>query len=767
MSNNPTSEKLNFIELLGKFNKIEIPIIQRDYAQGREGKEELRRNFLESLHEATSKSKELELDFIYGDVQENIFRPLDGQQRLTTLFLLHWFAINQKREHFKELFVIVQEHLLKFTYETRTSSKEFCEELVSKGIDMANLLETDYWDEAKTKPKNNSLSKTIQNTHWYFLSWKKDPTIKAMLVMLDAIYQVFNNENNLLENLNKISFHFVELQNFGLSDDLYIKMNARGKPLTEFENFKAKFEQHITKIIYKTDNLGNIIFEDEKEVLEKDNWEKNIGQFENFAFKLDSIWTDLFWKYRDFKENIFDEQFLNFFRTFALLNYTLKANTKDENFRANIDLLRSSDKISFNKYLELGCIDLIYFETVKAVLNQIASKNGLTTYLDTVNYIDEKNIFKGIIKLSEAKENQNITSNELSYPDLVIAFGYYKYLAIEKNIIRENLNDWMRVVHNLVEGTRPYLFNNANEFANAVRSIDNLLEHRNSILEYFATSENDSLSGFTKEQVIEEKIKADLILRNTVWKDAILKIESHRYFNGQIGFLLHWCKDLSGAHDIEKFEAYTQKCKAIFIDDGLKEFTNFLFERALLTFGDYLLSKGQNYSFLVNYDRDISWKRLLRDNTDKRQFLKDLIDNVNLNSLERDLINLICEFSDKNDWRYYFIKQPDIISQCGSQKLIRWFSENNILLLRSTTTSGYHKEYYSYSLFLEFKQNNGDLVIIYQPQKSVEYWKFFRVNNLCIAFSPEKNKYVSIDEMEKVILQYFDNRKVVEEFIYN
>ncbi len=29
----------------------------------------------------------------------------------------------------------------------------------------------------------------------------------------------------------------------GSAEDLYIKMNSRGKPLTEFENFKARFEK--------------------------------------------------------------------------------------------------------------------------------------------------------------------------------------------------------------------------------------------------------------------------------------------------------------------------------------------------------------------------------------------------------------------------------------------------------------------------------------------------------------------------------------------
>jgi len=35
-----------------------------------------------------------------------------------------------------------------------------------------------------------------------------------------------------------ITFELLPLEHFGLTDDLYIKMNARGKPLTSFETFK-------------------------------------------------------------------------------------------------------------------------------------------------------------------------------------------------------------------------------------------------------------------------------------------------------------------------------------------------------------------------------------------------------------------------------------------------------------------------------------------------------------------------------------------------
>ena len=77
-----------------KVQKIVIPIIQRDYAQGRETPEitRIRTRFLDSLYTALSE-EQITLDFIYGDIDAAaVMTPLDGQQRLTTLFLLHWIS---------------------------------------------------------------------------------------------------------------------------------------------------------------------------------------------------------------------------------------------------------------------------------------------------------------------------------------------------------------------------------------------------------------------------------------------------------------------------------------------------------------------------------------------------------------------------------------------------------------------------------------------------------------------------------------------------
>ena len=117
--------------------KVIIPIIQRDYAQGREfGKVPLiRENILNAMFKAIKKIDiPLELDFVYGYTKSldntngsstDCFYPLDGQQRLTTLFLLHWFAAAKEGKLLSD-----GKLLSNFTYEIRHSSRLFCEELV-------------------------------------------------------------------------------------------------------------------------------------------------------------------------------------------------------------------------------------------------------------------------------------------------------------------------------------------------------------------------------------------------------------------------------------------------------------------------------------------------------------------------------------------------------------------------------------------------------------------------------------------------------------
>ena len=93
------SNKYTLMSLCQEYDKIEIPIIQRDYAQGRKSESKVRSKFVEFLTQAFVSQVPVELDFVYGNVREednksvHTFIPVDGQQRLTTLWLLHWFFL--------------------------------------------------------------------------------------------------------------------------------------------------------------------------------------------------------------------------------------------------------------------------------------------------------------------------------------------------------------------------------------------------------------------------------------------------------------------------------------------------------------------------------------------------------------------------------------------------------------------------------------------------------------------------------------------------
>ena len=247
----------------GDVSKIIIPNIQRDYAQGRSTDEirRVRSRFLDALYKAVTTERKIKLDFVYGELKEKILTPLDGQQRLTTLFLLHWYAA--KKENIPPEETACLEN---FSYDTRPDSREFCKFLAAAEISF----------------DGEKISDALEDLATFPFSWKKDPTVSSMLVMLDAIHEKFRGVENLWGKLadGAISFYFLSIKDLGLTDELYITMNSRGKPLTDFEHFKAEFKS-------KLDDL-------DRELSDR------------IVLKIDTAWTDLLWTYRD-SNNLIDD----------------------------------------------------------------------------------------------------------------------------------------------------------------------------------------------------------------------------------------------------------------------------------------------------------------------------------------------------------------------------------------------------------------------------------------------------------------------------
>lgn len=70
-------------KMLGEINTVEIPIIQRDYAQGRKNAKEIRNDFLRDIFVHLNNNQPMKLSFVYGTTSGGMYVPYDGQQRLT------------------------------------------------------------------------------------------------------------------------------------------------------------------------------------------------------------------------------------------------------------------------------------------------------------------------------------------------------------------------------------------------------------------------------------------------------------------------------------------------------------------------------------------------------------------------------------------------------------------------------------------------------------------------------------------------------------
>lgn len=298
---------------------ILIPKIQRSYAQGRtdERTSKTRMRFLDSIYDKITASQPLTLDFVYGHVDENgRLIPLDGQQRLTTLWLLHWYASRKEN--------IQADMLGRFSYDTRYSARDFMKRLVR------------YSPKGDKKP-----SKEIRNEGWFPLDWGADPTVSGMFVMLDAIDEKFCGIDGLWDKLDLINFYFLPLEELDLTDEVYIKMNSRGKPLTDFEHFKAELLKVLRNIPGGTEE------EPGEEIA------KRIGR------KIDIDWTDMLWSYRG-DDNLIDDEFLRYFRVVChLLTYR-----DDRSFNEEI---ASLDDFQLIKEFFTGtdaCHNVLYLESM-------------------------------------------------------------------------------------------------------------------------------------------------------------------------------------------------------------------------------------------------------------------------------------------------------------------------------------------------------------------------------------------------------------------
>jgi hypothetical protein len=683
-------KRVTFRDLFKHHSRVEIPIIQRDYAQGRQTASEVRSLFLDALFSALSKPSgdatlPLDLDFVYGSIEgegQPAFCPLDGQQRLTTLFLLHWYLawVDGKTEAFR-IFACENERS-RLAYAVRASSGEFFDSLA-------------IWSPPMRPAAVKWLRPLIEDQPWFFQWWMRDPTIQSALTVLEAIHVKFQETSGFYERLVQseppyITVQLLDLENFGLSDDLYIKMNARGKPLTSFETLKALVEKHIG-VVFPEPGARELLG-------------RKVTLKEYFSHQIDTTWAEALWTYRDGMTNVFDGRVMNLIHAVAIITRDPEPDATED----IVETLKTVSTFSFQRYIDNKCLDGAHIDLLITVLDACSgSTAGIHTYLKDTAYFDEESAFRRIVE-----QGGNSTYAEL------IQFGAYAWFLREHGLAADadRFGDWMRVIRNLTVNSN---IERPAQFRRSLRSVNEMLKHSDRILAFLAEG-GGKVEGFNVQQIREERIKSALILKSSRWKDAVLKAEQHGYFNGQIEFVLDFSEilrawtaksscDWNDSEDdvhFAQFSDYIAKARLLFNDTGLIALGENRTERALLAIGDYTLEKGQNRSFLEDSEDPISWKRLLRGEHvqqagPRRGYVKLLLDKIDTKAgVRKSLDDIITTSIVSDNWRRLMVKNPKLLEYCGKRQ-IRYYSSSNVYLLKGVRRSGKHVELFSYQLYWE------------------------------------------------------------------
>ena len=685
-------ESHSFKSFLDKYH-IVIPMVQRDYAQGRTTVEvnRIRSRFLDAIKQCLvpsgPSSKVMKLDFVYGEkenvwsdkevnkIERIIVTPLDGQQRLTTLYLLHWYAA--KKDGVSEKTMCFLNH---FTYDIRPSSRDFCSHLMQFDPDL-----------------NQSLEAQLTDQNWFMGEWNQDPTILSMLVMLDAIRDSFRSVDCLWKKLTeeeRIVFYFLPLSENGLSDELYIKMNSRGKKLTPFEHFKAEYESL---------------------------YEKDSKESADVNHKFDVEWTDTLFPYRSSDETV-DREFMRYFYYIShILCYEQAIEKTSDEFALIKDLYKDSPKAKENReFLEKA------FDCWHSVLTQYKEidlffqkylcgfqyeHNKVATYKRVEEYRGKQNFFNACIKLYQV-------NNNFSYSDFIFLYGIILFLMNKEKVKENDFIDRLRILRNLIWNS-----NSGEIRGDADYMRDLLSEVKTLILDGIIKKDLDH--GFKDlqedEEIEKQQRKASLKPEEL---NMLYSFEDHPLIYGFVSGL--------------KYENLylTPTFKTVFDNDSYT-----LIHQAMISVGDYSQDDGNRY-YLGNANRS-TWAQLLhksrnRDGFDDRTMptLISLLKRVHNGETLRQIVDKYTieqENLGRYPWRYYFAKYPDMLR--GADGELTWGSNKyNCTTLNKHQFNGKHWNPFlnviynklAESLKTKFSEtvlkleNYGDNLHILHPSSSLE-----------------------------------------------
>lgn len=222
--NNEINNKIfNMNDLLHHYT-IYIPDMQRDYCWGMiksdKAKNTLFKNFLDTLvQNCNENKKDFTMGLFYGYVENNRLYLCDGQQRITSLYLILLYAYKLGKV---DKGLLIHNNMPRLQYAVRDSSLFFLNDLVEH-------------------IKNIKTIGDIKKEDWYFDEYNNDDTIQniiEVLMTLEKEQSEINNDEFIPDILKEINFIFIDMKTRENGEETYVLLNTTGEPLTAVENLK-------------------------------------------------------------------------------------------------------------------------------------------------------------------------------------------------------------------------------------------------------------------------------------------------------------------------------------------------------------------------------------------------------------------------------------------------------------------------------------------------------------------------------------------------
>lgn len=666
--------RYSLLQLLdnNEIEQIIIPEIQRDYVWKKtnvnqlihsiltnfrakqeinidikDGNQQIDETILEFLKKEYSRIKHAtQIGFIYAYHDRDYagkFFLIDGQQRITTLYLLllALYCKAGKTEEFRSKYFYNQQ--LKLDYKVREASHDF----------MQNFVEF----------KLRNLDGHFENCERYYADiYQLDVTTKTLKDNYEFIAEIINKEpitelTGLIDYVeNYIEFNYFDTHLSEQGEQLYLYMNSRGESLSVQE-------------IVKTTIIKRAV--DKKEAGKK--WED---------------WQNFFWKHRmiEIDGKIIsnpnaDKGFEEFLKWATIIHACTSPNgtlTLDEKINL-IKIETESEKIHFQKeeikkyQLENETFNIEYLSSLYGSLNYLSNQRSERWGLETM--IKAPFFRKGWL-------------TELKYAiDYVSICGVLYYLShFQLQVNETDVNRIGMYLKNIC-----YSQLNSNDPSRAViRSLESIRQLIESNMKDIIHIQNVE-KGSTRVVSNSDKLLLDYYDKSNreAWENSIWDItnqnEFAKFLDGNYTILFESIEFENGDCTPERFSAFGELFKErIYNRRNDNQLTS-----ELLRLGDISIAEGLSTKFNLNRwsllkNEESNWRRLFNEK-------KEIIIRY-LNTQNVELIEI------PTDWREPFIRDTGALGYMN-KKMYLWESEHRYILVQNTQASEYNTREVQIHLF--------------------------------------------------------------------